>query len=119
MYDNPYNPYFRQPNRDIQWVNGRSGANAYQLQPNDKAIFLDSENEGIFYIKVADNVGMCSLRIFRFEEIFDTEPKVNLDEYVKKSDLEALINSMLGGGDNGKQPVQTVEPNTKQSPKVY
>jgi hypothetical protein len=119
MYDNPYNPFFRQPNRNIQWVNGRNGANSYQLQPNENAIFLDSENEGIFYIKVCDNVGMCSLRIFKFEEVFDTEPKINLEEYVKKSDLEALINSMLGGGSDGNKPVSTVEPTTKQSPKVY
>ena len=117
MYESPYNPYFRQPNK-IQWVNGRNGANSYQLQPNENTVLLDSENEGIFYIKVCDNVGMCSIRIFKFEEVFETEPKINLDEYVKKSDLEALINSMLGGNSD-EQSVSTVKSDTKQPAKVY
>ena len=39
--------------------------------PNDKVIILDSENEGMMYIKASDNIGLCSLRAFRFNEVTD------------------------------------------------
>ena len=99
---NPYmvpqpNPYV-QKNNGINWVQGIEGAKAYQLSPNSNAILMDSENDGKFYIKVSDNVGMCTLRTFRYREV--TTPTatqnndVDLSEYVKKSELESLIKSM-------------------------
>lgn len=107
---NPYltqrvNPYFQQQqqqNNGITWVQGIEGAKAWQMYPNSNAILMDSENDGRFYIKISDNVGMCTLRMFRYEEITNNVPQQNLDlsEYVKKSELEALINSMLGGMSN-------------------
>lgn len=85
----------------ITWVQGVEGAKAYQLSPNSNTLLMDSENDGIFYIKVSDNVGMCSLRTFRYEEIVSNPtPQVDLSEYVKKTELETLINNMLGGGTN-------------------
>ena len=103
-FNNPYPQYQHYPyinNNNINWVQGIEGAKAYQLQPNSNIILMDSENDGIFYIKVSDNVGMCNLRIFKYEEITTTSTPVNPDEYVKKADLrsevENLVNSMLGG----------------------
>ena len=114
MQQNPYltqraNPYFQpQSNNGITWVQGIEGAKAWQLTPNSNAVLMDSENDGRFYIKISDNVGMCTLRIFRYEEITNqpTQPQIDLSEYVKKSELEMLINSMLGGTKN-EQPVST------------
>ena len=105
---NPYlgqrqNTYFvPQTNNAINWVQGIEGAKAWQLGANSNVILMDSENDGRFYIKVSDNVGMCTLRIFKYEEITNqsTQPQIDLSEYVKKSELEALINTMLGGGTN-------------------
>lgn len=98
---NPYmvnqpNPY-TQKNNGINWVQGIEGAKAYQLAPNSNAILMDSENDGKFYIKVSDNVGMCNLRTFRYREV--TTPTTNhndvdMSEYVKKSELESLIKSI-------------------------
>ena len=65
--------------------------------PNSNCMMLDSENDGIFYIKTSDNVGMCNLRVFKFEEVTEKQTRPNMDEYVKKSELETLLNSMLGG----------------------
>jgi len=97
LYNNPYQPYYHS-NNGINWVQGIEGAKAYQLQPNSNTILMDSENDNTFYIKVSDNVGMCNLRVFRYEEI---NTSLNTDEYVKKADLkmevENLVNSMLGG----------------------
>lgn len=107
---NPYqrqNPYYPQNpantnNNGINWVQGIEGAKAWYMTPNSNVILMDSENDGIFYIKVSDNVGMCNLRTFRYTEITGQvsqkpEPQIDLSEYVKKSELESLINSMLGG----------------------
>ena len=49
---------------NVLWVQGIEGAKAWQLNPNSMAILLDSENKGKMYIKVSDNIGMCSLRVF-------------------------------------------------------
>lgn len=107
---NPYqrqNPYYPQNpantnNNGINWVQGIEGAKAWYMTPNSNVILMDSENDGIFYIKVSDNVGMCNLRTFRYTEITGQVaqkpgPQIDLSEYVKKSELESLINSMLGG----------------------
>ena len=82
----------------IQWVQGIEGAKAYQLAPNSTVQLLDSENDGIFYIKTSDNIGMCNLRVFKYEEIKNTQPTpTNMSEYVRKDELENLVNQMLGG----------------------
>lgn len=94
-------PYYMPPiNNGINWVQGLDGARAWQLTPNSNVMLLDNENEGMFYIKTSDNVGMCTLRVFKYEEITPTQnpqPKVDLSEYVKKSELESYINNLLGG----------------------
>ena len=84
----------------IQWVQGIEGAKAYQLAPNSNVQLLDSENDGLFYIKTSDNIGMCNLRVFKYEEITNQQSPsaANLTEYVRKDELESLINSILGGG---------------------
>ena len=107
-----YNPYMSQTqNNGINWVQGIEGAKAYQLTPNSNVILMDSENEGRFYIKVSDNVGMCNLRVFKYEEISNTP---NTSEFVTKaelkSEIEGIINSMLGGKSN-EQSVSATKPN--------
>ncbi len=113
---NPYQQayqYMANQHNGIQWVQGVEGAKAYQLQPNSNTVLMDSENEGIFYIKISDAVGMCTLRTFKYTEVTNNAPTTNLEEYVKKSDLklevEALVNSMLGGGASIEQPVSTAK----------
>lgn len=94
---NPYQmPQMRNTvnNNGIIWAQGIEGAKAFQMLPNSNAVLLDSENDGIFYIKTSDNVGMCTMRTFKFEEITNTPSKVdavNLSEYVRKDELAELI----------------------------
>lgn len=105
---NYYYPY-QQATNGITWVQGIEGAKAWQLSPGSNALLMDSENDGVFYIKVSDNVGMCSLRTFKYEEVVSNPtPQVDLSEYVKKTELEALINNMLGGKSN-EQPVSATK----------
>lgn len=96
MYPQSYvnRPYTQSNN--ITWVQGIEGAKAYQLMPNSNAILMDSENDGRFYIKVSDNVGMCTLRTFSYEEITST-PTTDMSQYVTKDELNTLIQNLLGG----------------------
>lgn len=107
-------PYFNSstgvstPTNNILWVNGIEGAKAWQLSPNSMAILLDSEADGKMYIKVSDNIGMCSLRIFNYvEEIPSTSVTKDLDlsQFVRKDELSNLIKELI----NNEQFVSTAE----------
>ena len=107
----PMNYNAQQSHNGIKWAQGIEGAKAFQLAPNSNDIFLDSENEGIFYIKVADNVGMCTLRTFRYEEITNAPAgNVDLTGYVKKDELASLVRSIMKEGSD-EQPISTAKPN--------
>ena len=106
QFSNPYyntSPISTQSTiaNNIIWVQGIEGAKAWQLSPNSMVILLDSEIEGKMYIKVSDNIGMCSLRIFDYvEELPSTNVTNNndldLSQYVKKDELASLIKEVIG-----------------------
>ena len=99
MYQNRYSPL--NPANNMTWVQGIEGAKAWQLTPNSTVVLFDSENDKRFYIKTSDQSGMCNLRRFNYvEEFEDDNKKVDLSDYVKKSELQDLLNSMLGGSTN-------------------
>ena len=103
------------PTNNIIWVQGIEGAKAWQLSPNSMAILLDSEVENKMYIKVSDNIGMSSLRVFNYmEEITPSEKTKELDlsQYVTKDEIKNLVKECLD-----EQSVSTVEP-TVAKPKV-
>lgn len=78
MYGNYYQT------SQINWVQGIEGAKAYQLFPGSSTVLMDSENEGMFYIKSCDSVGMCNLRTFKFTEVQSTKPEyITREEFLK------------------------------------
>ena len=94
---------------NIVWVQGIEGAKAWQLSPNSMVILLDSEAEGKMYIKVSDNIGMSSLRIFNYTEVLPSEnvtinQDLDLSLYVKKDELGKLIKEILN-----EQTISTVK----------
>lgn len=97
---------------NLIWVQGIEGAKAWQLNPNSMVILLDSEAEGKMYIKVSDNIGMSSLRIFNYTEEIPTSANNNatinndldLSKYVTKDELTTLIKEIL----ENEQSVSTV-----------
>ena len=107
---------------NIVWVQGIEGAKAWQLAPNSMVILLDSEIEGKMYIKVSDNIGMSSLRIFNYEEEISSandsnniNNNVDLSQYVKKDELSLLIKEILLND----QTVSATQPTTGDAkPKV-
>lgn len=104
------------PQNGINWVQGIEGAKAYPLMPNSNTVLMDSENDGVFYIKVCDNIGMCTLRTFRYTEVIPQEKQAaNIDtsNFVSRDEfnaLKALIEER--SANNGKQLVSA---NNEQS----
>lgn len=92
----------------VNWAQGIEGAKAFRMKPNDMVIILDSENEGVMYIKTSDSIGMCTLRTFNYHEVTqqlaNSKHDIDMSEYVKTSELdarvEAVVNKLLGGGTN-------------------
>ena len=101
------NQFTNRTSNGILWVQGIEGAKAYQMPPNGILLLMDSENDGVFYIKSTDNIGMSNLRTFKYNEVKTSEVGgvPDLSEYVKKDELQDLINSMIGG--NREQPIQS------------
>ena len=79
--------------------------------PNSNTVLLDSENEGIFYIKTSDAVGMCNLRVFKYEEI-NNQPDTS--QFVTRQELMEILES-LKGDKVDEQPISTVKQNKSKS----
>lgn len=108
---NPYNPYTMQnyssllQNQTYQspytpqqnqyfFVNGLEGAKAYQIQPNQTVMLLDSEKP-IICKKTSDQYGKSSIQFFKMVETTEEEIKamnnpVPTVDYASKDDLNAL-----------------------------
>ena len=102
------NPFYNQAtfqnrmtnNNRITWVNGIEGAKAIQMEPNSNGIFLDSDIQGRMYIKTCDNIGMCNLRIFNYEEVAaNTQSRQNTEidtsNFVTKDEMNNAINEAI------------------------
>lgn len=112
QYMNPYRPTTQSNN--IVWVQGIEGAKAYQIPSSSSVMLMDSENDGIFYIKISDNIGMCTLRTFRYEEIVETVPAIDTSNYITKDEFYAEMERLLGGLNN-EQTISTVESKTRRT----
>lgn len=107
----PYNyqPYqTQQPQNTILWVQGIEGAKAHPVAAGGSVLLMDSE-ETQFYIKTADAAGMPTLRVFKYEELTQTQkPTVDMSGYVTKEELEKRLNEIMGG--KHEPDIRTVEP---------
>lgn len=109
------------PTNNIIWVQGIEGAKAWQLSPNSMAILLDSEVEGKMYIKVSDNIGMSSLRIFNFVEetkssltnVVSNGQDLDLSAYVTKEELANIIKELK---EQNEQSIQSTTTRTTEQP---
>ena len=102
------NPFYNQPtfqnrttnNNRITWVNGIEGAKGFQIEPNSNILLLDSDIQGRMYIKTCDNIGMCNLRIFNYEEVAaNTQSRQNTEidtsNFVTKDEMNNAINEAI------------------------
>lgn len=108
---------------NIVWVQGIEGAKAWQLNPNSMVILLDSELEGKMYIKVSDNIGMSTLRVFNYvEELSSTNNVTNskdldLSIFVTKEELNSLVREVIES-ERVIPAVVSDDTTTKSQPKV-
>ena len=102
------NPFYNQPtfqnrmtnNNRITWVKGIEGVMAFQMEPNSNGIFLDSDIQGRMYIKTCDNIGMCNLRIFNYEEVAANtqsiqNTEIDTSNFVTKDEMNNAINEAI------------------------
>lgn len=82
----------QQETEDIKYVNGKQGAEAFQMLPNKKALLMDANNAK-FYIKQTDANGQATIKSYDFKETEDEKPI----EYVTKAEFEAYKAKMKGG----------------------
>lgn len=84
-------------NKNIIWVAGQAGAEAYQLEPGSRAVLLDSKDQ-IFYIKVVGMDGRPEpLMAFKYEPLnlnmqneSTQSAQQDMSNYVTKDDFNEL-----------------------------
>lgn len=119
-YQQPYNARMNQ--NGITWVQGIEGAKAFQLMPNSNTLLMDSENDGIFYIKICDNVGMCNLRTFKYEETTEFSKNnrnfIDTSQFITRDEVNSMIEEKLNGGQfNGKSTLRSAKSNSNADDK--
>lgn len=82
---------YSQQKQEIIKVNGREGANAYQMPPNSSVLLLDV-NQPVVYLKQTDGGGYANITAYRIEPLQETsQTKTNeLEMRIKR--LEEIIN---------------------------
>lgn len=87
-------------------VNGRAGADAYYMGPNETAVLFD-ENADVFFFKTTDGAGYPTTRAFSYAPLQE-QTGAELP-YATKEELETLrkeIADLKGALSNGKQSVR-------------
>jgi hypothetical protein len=82
-----------QQNTGIIWVQGEAGAKSYLVAPNSTVQLWDSESQ-VIYLKSADASGMPSMRILDYTIRDANTQRVQLNDYVTRSELNALKNEV-------------------------
>lgn len=109
----PYNPNYNYPysptmfsNQNFTtntagnfyyFVNGVEGAKAFQMQPNQTVLLMDSEALAC-YMKTSNSLGQSTLRYFKLEETDEATLRGNQNaiisaptqDFALKSDIEGL-----------------------------
>ena len=75
----------------IQYVNDRQSAEAYQMSPNSSVILMDS-NMPRFYMKQTDASGAFTVKAYDFKEVEAEKPP----EYVTKAEFEKFKANLKG-----------------------
>lgn len=104
---NPYQNYFPptnipvhqefQPDTNMIWVQGDSGAKAYPVQNGKSVVLFDSE-EKRFFIKAVDASGMpLPLKVFNYSETIEIEekkPEIDTSKFITRDEFDEVISSL-------------------------
>lgn len=97
MYPNLY-----PQKQTITRVNGRAGAEMYQLAPDSSVLLLD-ESAPVVWVKMSDGAGYSTIKGFGLTEYKEPKPVdfQNLEERITK--IEETINGQSNNSNAGKQ----------------
>ena len=87
----PFLQQLQQPQQGIQYVNGKQGAESYQMAANSSVVLMDS-NLPKFYMKQTDASGIATIRSYDFTESEEDRPV----EYVTKKEFESFKEKLKG-----------------------
>jgi hypothetical protein len=106
-YPNPYQnlqaPQFQMPSyhqQQVTKVNGRNGAEAYQMSPNSSALLLDEHNP-IVWLAQTDGAGYKTITAYDIQLHQDAPPVDTQDLLQRVTRLEEKINESYSS--NAKQ----------------
>ena len=102
VYANPYNPVRQK--QTIAKVNGKNGADMYQLPPNSEALLLD-ETAPIVWLIQTDSAGYKTATAFDLVAHKEATPATLQDLMERVEALEREVKS-----NNGKSNSRKVEP---------
>lgn len=94
-YQAPIAPFLQQTQpqqQSIQYVNGKSSAETYQMPANSSVILMD-QNLPRFYMKQTDASGVATIKSYDFKETEVEKPV----EYVTKAEFEKFKQNLKGG----------------------
>lgn len=100
MYN--YNPYqFQYQKTEVVRVNGRNGAEAYQLAPNSSILLLD-ESSPIVWLKTTDGAGYPTLTPYKIEPFIEQNTSLqSLESRIAR--IEEMLNESNASNAEHKQ----------------
>lgn len=120
MYNNTYNPYqqymgmtmgnntFPTQRQEVIRVNGKNGADAYQMAPNSSILLLD-ETAPIIWLKTTDGASYPTVTGYKITPI---ETKIATPiESSNYADLEsriAKLEEVINNGKSDAKPIKTI-----------
>jgi hypothetical protein len=84
-YQQKLNSNILSPASNMVYVQGEAGAKGYPVANGYTMLLMDSE-EPKFFIKQTDQMGLPTMKAYKFEEIVEPEPEKV--EYITKADFE-------------------------------
>lgn len=89
-------------------VNGRAGADAFQLAAPNSMVALFDANEDVFYLKSTDGAAYPTVTAYRFTAM--TEAPAAEDDVVRRSEFESFKSELQEALKNVQQLVQRKKP---------
>lgn len=93
-FNNPYTPQFNMqsmpPKNEVVRVNGRNGAETYQLPPNSSILLLDT-SAPIIWLKTTDGAGYPSLQAYGITPMKENNYTKSIEDRLTR--LEEIVNA--------------------------
>jgi len=110
MMYNPYQqPYMPQQRQEVIRVNGRNGAEAYQMAPNSSILLLD-ETAPIIWLKTTDGASYPTITGYEITPLKVQSGQVNNTEFLALEERIAKLEEVIA---NGKSNITNAKPTVK------